>query len=98
MLPLSAVVVGDVAGLALLPQAASSALGMASAAAVLQRIAGSGLREFDHDVGGLDHGDRAHPRREPKLVGGFSRNQRNQSVRTSLQLDLRHDPVPDDAR
>src|SRR5260370_27977341 len=54
--------------------------------------------ELHADVGGFDHRHRRHSRLEPELVHGLAREQRNQPVRSRLDLDLRSDPVLDDSR
>src|ERR1700737_3985641 len=57
-----------------------------------------GLRELDHHVSCLHHGDRAHPWSQAKLIGCLTGNERNQPIWARLQLDLCHDPVFEHAR
>src|SRR5712692_10799300 len=54
-------------------------------------------RQLNADVGGLDHRDGRHPGLQVELVHGLPCQQRDQSVRAGLDLDLGRDAILDHA-
>jgi hypothetical protein len=55
-------------------------------------------RQLHANIRCLDHSDRRHPGLEVQLVDCFASEQRDEAMRTGLNLHLRGDPVLDDAR
>src|SRR5260370_40082839 len=87
----SAVRAGPADGVDGWPHAARSA-----SAATAKRTLFTG--QLDSDIGRLDHRDRRHSRLEVELVNSLCRQQRNEPVRSRLDLHLGRDAILDHTR